>query len=277
VVWLYDPTTDSSLLTAVAEETVRRTEAADGGPDIEVLAGSFDPPGARLLDLVEVMDTLRRECPWDQRQTHESLVHYLLEETYETVEAIETGALDHLREELGDLLLQVMFHARIATEHEHAPFDIDDVAGEIVDKLVRRHPHVFADTIVSGAADVEVNWESIKAAEKSRESSTDGIPLGLPALSLAHKVANRCRAGRFTPVPLAEEGTNPSAEEGATSGGPDALTARSLGDALLDLVVRAEAAGLDPEQALRQRVRALMDQVRSHEQRALADEAADRR
>ena len=113
---------------------------------VEVLPGSYDLPGARLLDLVATMDRLRSPggCPWDAEQTHESLVTYLVEETYETIEAIETGDRDHLREELGDLLLQVMFHSRIAAEHAEAPWSVDDVAGDIVDKLVRRHPHVFA-------------------------------------------------------------------------------------------------------------------------------------
>nr|MBA2717370.1 MazG family protein [Propionibacteriales bacterium] len=110
--------------------------------------------GSRLLDLVTVMDRLRRECPWDQQQSHESLVKYLVEETYETIDAIESGDRQHLREELGDLLLQVMFHARIASEHPDEAFDIDDVAGGIVEKMIRRHPHVFTATSEgAGAAD----------------------------------------------------------------------------------------------------------------------------
>ena len=270
VVWLLDEAAESDLLHGLADEAVRRTQtsstAATSEPaaEIEILVGSFDPIGARLLDLVEVMDRLRRECPWDQEQTHESLLHYLLEEAYETVEAVETGDRAHLSEELGDLLLQVMFHARIAAEHPEAPFTIDDVAAGIVDKLVRRHPHVFADTEVSGAGEVESNWDAIKAAEKSRDSAMEGIPLGLPALSLAHKVVSRAiRAG----LPV---------ERGAgavpTDAGPD-----ELADLLLAVVVAAHAAGADPEQLLRQRVRDVMAEVRVQEQRALADEDRTRR
>src|SRR5690606_29504925 len=123
--------------------------------------GAYDPPGARLLDLAAVMDRLRRECPWDREQTHQSLVRYLLEETYETIEALETGSADEIREELGDLLFQAFFHARIAEEHPDRPWNIDDVAGGVVEKLVRRHPHVFADVEVADAAEVEANWETI--------------------------------------------------------------------------------------------------------------------
>jgi XTP/dITP diphosphohydrolase len=273
VVWLLDPAGEQQVLRGLADEAVGRTDADEarsesGGtapiPEIEILVGSFDPVGARLLDLVEVMDRLRRECPWDQQQTHESLIHYLLEETYETVEAVETGDRDHLSEELGDLLLQVMFHARIAAEHPDAPFTIDDVAGGIVDKLVRRHPHVFADTEVSGSGEVEVNWETIKAAEKSRESSMDGIPLGLPALSLAHKVVSRARRAGVT-LP------------GRSDVIPADATAEQLAELLLAIVAVAETMGADPEQLLRQRLRDEMAAVRVHEQRALADEGRTRR
>ncbi len=146
---------------------------------------SSDPVGSRLLDLVEVMDRLRSPggCPWDAEQTHESLLRYLVEETYETVDAIEAGSSDGLREELGDLLLQVVFHARIAAENEG--WDVDDVATGIVDKLVRRHPHVFSDVSVADADEVRANWEVLKAAEKGRRSPAEGVPLGQPALSLA--------------------------------------------------------------------------------------------
>lgn len=270
VVWLLDEAVEADLLHGLADEAVRRTQISPtAGPsepaaEIEILVGSFDPIGARLLDLVEVMDRLRRECPWDQEQTHESLLHYLLEEAYETVEAVETGDRAHLSEELGDLLLQVMFHARIAAEHPETPFTIDDVAAGIVDKLVRRHPHVFADTEVSGATEVESNWDAIKAAEKSRDSAMEGIPLGLPALSLAHKVVSRAvRAGISV-----ESGTGAAATDARSD---------ELADLLLAGVVAAHAAGADPEQLLRQRVRDLMAEVRVQEQRALADEDRTRR
>ncbi|MDQ3094841.1 MAG: MazG family protein, partial [Actinomycetota bacterium] len=188
VVWVSDD--QGPLSQSLAADVVRRSEQTGAAaerlePEVEILVGSFDPVGARLLDLVEVMDRLRTGCPWDRRQTHDSLVRYLLEETYETIDAIGSGDREHLREELGDLLLQVVFHARIGSEDDEEPFSIDDVAAQIVDKLVRRHPHVFGDVEVAGAEDVEESWDAIKAAEKGRTSTMDGIPTGLPALSLA--------------------------------------------------------------------------------------------
>jgi XTP/dITP diphosphohydrolase len=207
------------------------------------------------------MDRLRRECPWDQRQTSESLVRYLVEETYEVIEAIESGDLDHLREELGDLLLQVVFHARIASEAADRPFDIDDVAVGIVAKLVSRHPHVFAGLAVSGADEVERNWEALKTSEKSRTSPLDGIPPGLPALLLADKVISRLRT---SPVVSTSSTTEASA--------PKALTAESVGDALFELVAAASAAGIDAELALRARVSREKVAVRSAPQRALPAE-----
>jgi XTP/dITP diphosphohydrolase len=212
-------------------------------PEVEVLPGSYDLPGARLLDLVATMDRLRSPggCPWDAEQTHESLVTYLVEETYETLEAIETGDRHHLREELGDLLLQVMFHSRIAAEHPDEPWSVDDVAGDIVDKLVRRHPHVFAPgdgNQVADAADLEVTWEAQKAREKGRTSSIEGVPAGLPALALAAKLMHRAeKAG----VQVAEDR------------GPESL--HSVGERLFALVAEARAQGLDPEAALRARIR----------------------
>lgn len=212
--------------------------------EVEVLHASYDVPGARLLDLVTVMDQLRLHCPWDREQTHRSLANYLVEETYETLEAIETDDLEHLREELGDLLLQVVFHARVADEidPDDGGFDIDAVAGGIVDKLVHRHPHVFAGLEVSGLDEVEANWEALKATEKGRASVLDGVPMALPALALAHKVLGR--AAKVSVVPDAGE---------------------SLGDRLLALVVEARAEGADPEQVLRTAVRRLADAVRAAE------------
>lgn len=221
------------------------TQIVDGsGPAVQVLHASYDVPGARLLDLVTVMDRLRQSCPWDQEQTHRSLARYLLEEAYETLEAIDTGDTVHLREELGDLLLQVVFHARIAAEDADEGFTIDDVAGGIVDKLVHRHPHVFAGLDVADAGEVEVNWETIKAAEKGRASVLEGIPWALPALALADKVLGRAaKAG----VGLPDEPTG------------------TQGDQLLRLTAEARAAGVDPEQALRDAVRRLADSVREAE------------
>lgn len=190
-----------------------------------------------LLELVVVMDRLRRECPWDREQTHESLTRYLLEETYETLEAIETGDADLLREELGDLLMQVYFHARIAEEtpRELGGFDVDDVARSIVDKLVHRHPHVFADLDVADAAEVERNWERLKAAEKQRAGVLDGIPAALPALAYADKVLSRLEKSGLDAPPPAGDG---------------------IGERLLALVQEARAAGLDAETELRGTARA---------------------
>jgi len=237
LVWLASDEEADRLPTTLATLLVDGDDAVE----VEVLHGSYDVPGARLLDLVTVMDRLRRECPWDQQQTHSSLARYLLEEAYETLEAIETGDVDHLREELGDLLLQVYFHARIASED--GSFDIDDVAGGIVDKLVHRHPHVFAGLDVEDAAEVDRNWEALKAAEKGRDSVLEGIPLALPALALADKTLGR--AARVAVAPADEAG--------------------SLGDRLLALVVEARATGHDAEQELRDAVRRLADAVRTAE------------
>ena len=243
VVWLSAPEGDDDLHRALAA----LVEAGDG-PVIEVVPGSYDLPGARLLDLVETMDRLRSPggCPWDAEQTHESLSTYLLEETYETLEAIETGDRHHLREELGDLLLQVMFHSRIAAEHESDPWTVDDVAGDIVAKLVRRHPHVFGPDAVSTTAEaVEATWHTAKAAEKGRESAVEGVPMALPALSLAAKLMHRADSHGVT-VELP---------------GDD-----SLGSRLLRLVAEARVAGLDPETELRVAARDYADRVRTAEQ-----------
>jgi NTP pyrophosphatase (non-canonical NTP hydrolase) len=259
VVWLAGDGGEPSLTAELAAHVVRRAEGS-ASPDepeveVEVMVGSFDPVGARLLDAVTVMDTLRRECPWDREQTHQSLVPYLVEEAYEVVEAIETStgddaARDQLREELGDLLLQVLFHARLAAEHPYQPFTIDDVAAGLVDKLVRRHPHVFGETQVAGAADVAANWDEIKRTEKGRASAVDGIPAGLPALSLADSVIGRVlRSNAPLSVPVPEGGT--------------AYTEETLGDVLFALVAAARASGLDAEQALRARVRREIAAVRA--------------
>ena len=188
-----------------------------------------------LLELVEVMARLRRECAWKAGQTHLSLARYLLEETYETLEAIEAGDDDHLREELGDLLLQVLFHAVIA--QEQGRFDIDDVAGDLVVKLRRRNPHVF-DPDSSSATDAEAideQWERIKAEEKQRSGLMEGVPDELPALLRAVKAMERLERSGGTPAVVA---------------GSD-----DIGDRLLALTAEARAAGVDPEQVLRAAVR----------------------
>ena len=197
--------------------------------------------GERFLELVEVMDRLRSPggCPWDAEQTHASLVKYLLEEAYETAEAIEDADGRALREELGDVLLQVVFHARIAEEAGSEAWDIDEVAAGIIDKLVRRHPHVFAGASVDTARDVEANWEALKAAEKGRTSATDGVPLAQPALALASALVGRAaKSGLDVPVPGVVET-------------PDVVDEESIGDLLMAVVALARSAKVDPEGALR--------------------------
>ncbi|HET6560889.1 MAG TPA: MazG family protein [Marmoricola sp.] len=196
------------------------------------------------------MDRLREECPWDREQTHRSLATYLLEETYETLEAIESGDVTHLREELGDLLLQVVFHARVAAERGSEGFDVDDVARGISEKLVYRHPHVFAGLEVADAAEVDRNWEALKAAEKRRSSPVEGVPVALPALAYAEKVVGRLAKAGMLPPALADDAS-------ASASGPE------LGEQLLRLVLGARQAGLDAEQELRVAVRRLIESTAS--------------
>ncbi len=191
-------------------------------------------------ELVAVMRRLRAECPWKREQTHRSLVRYLLEETYETLEAIDAGEasgdFSHLAEELGDLLLQVVFHAAIA--EERGEFGLDEVARGITEKMRRRNPHVFGEVDADGLDAAQVNdlWQQVKAREKAGRPVDDGIPAALPALLYADKVLDRLdRAGR----PVTPE-----------AGSED------VGERLLGLVAEARAAGVDPEQALRDAVRA---------------------
>jgi XTP/dITP diphosphohydrolase len=213
------------------------------------------PAGQRLLELVRIMDRLRAPggCPWDAEQTHESLVEYLLEEAYEAVEAIESADRSSLREELGDVLLQVVFHARVAQEHGEDPFDIDDVAGAIVDKLIRRHPHVFADGHAPTAEHVEARWQELKTAEKKRDSITDGVPLGMPALLLAMKLHGRALNGDLTAgVPVAPEAARVAAREAVASVGSDDV---GYGSLLMAVAAQAKQDGVDAEAALRDSVR----------------------
>jgi len=242
VVWLTSPG-DEGLVRALGTLALRPSE---GGVEVEVVHGSYDPPGARLLDVVAVMDRLRSPggCPWDAQQTHASLRPYLLEEAYEAYEALEDEDPAALREELGDVLLQVVFHARLAQEAD-PPWSVDEVAGDLVDKLVRRHPHVFAG---GSAEDLEGSWDALKAAEKGRTSVTEGVPLGQPALSLAATLHKR--AGRLgAPVPAYD--------------GP--------GGQLWELVRRCRELGLDPEAELRAVARRFRDELARAERAVLAD------
>jgi XTP/dITP diphosphohydrolase len=258
VVWLMGPDGDPGL----TDELARRLAAADAAPDVELVAGSWDLPGARLLDLVAVMDRLRSPggCPWDAAQTHRSLLPYLLEEAYEAVEAVEIDDLVGLREEMGDLLLQVVFHARLGEEHPDRPWSVDDVAAGIVDKLVSRHPHVFGDAPARTADQVEASWDELKRAEKGRTSAVDGVPLAQPALALAARlVARTTRSGLdVAPTHRPDDALGPALD--AATADDDAL-----GALLLAVVQRAVAAGRDPEAALRGAARAYAERVREAE------------
>src|SRR5690625_669007 len=221
------------------------------------MADQEAPTGTQLLELVKVMDRLRSPggCPWDAGQTHQSLATYLVEETYEALEAIEKGDDADLREELGDLLLQVVFHARIGQEHPDSPWSIDDVAGDIVAKLVRRHPHVFATdagTSAPSAEELNVRWEAMKREEKQRTSAVEGVPLAQPALSLAAKLFHRVEQARL-PV------TTPEIDL------PEMTSADDVGDVLLAVASRAREIGVDAEQALRTATRRYIDQVQAAE------------
>jgi len=223
--------------------------------------------GDGLSELIAVMDRLRSPggCPWDARQTHRSLAEYLLEEAYETVEAIESGDREDLREELGDLLLQVVFHSRIAEEDPDDPWGIDEVARGIVAKLVRRHPHVFVTEVdgedVTTPEQVESRWHELKAQEKGRTSVTEGIPEALPALLRASKVLAR---SEHLDVPLPQAG-DPLA---------DVDDEESLGDLLLAVVAAGRARGWDAEAALRDAVRRQALRIRELEEHVREAEGA---
>ena len=251
-----------------------------------ILRGSADLPGARLLDLVTTMEILRAECPWDAKQTHESLAPHLLEEPYEALEALESGDQRALREELGDVLLQVVFHAKVASERDDGTgYTVDDVADGIVAKLVRRHPHVFADVAVSGADEVKQNWDAIKKAERAERalpggtpsSALDGVPFGQPALALAAQLQRRAaRIGVPSELAGARQPAYDEARgmDNARDAAGDAVAARGgsggagaeLGDRLFELVAAAGADVLDPEMELRAAARRFADRVRAWEQ-----------
>ncbi|OLF15276.1 MazG family protein [Actinophytocola xanthii] len=212
------------------------------------------PAGAGLLDAAAVMDRLRSPggCPWDAEQTHESLRQYLVEECYELLDAIEDGDRVALREELGDVLLQVLFHARVAQEDPDDPFSIDDVAAGLVAKLVARHPHVFAggDPAVRDASSQQQRWEELKQQEKRRESCVDGVAGGQPALALAAKLVSRTKNAKL-PEELLPTGTDTGAQ-------------------LFALAAAAKLAGADPEDELRAVARRFAADVRAAESAARA-------
>jgi XTP/dITP diphosphohydrolase len=203
------------------------------------------------------MDRLRSPggCPWDAEQTHESLLKYLLEEAYEFIEAVESGDRDAMREELGDVLLQVIFHARMAEEASEGSFNVEDVAKGVTDKLISRHPHVFSSVEVSGTDEVVQNWEKIKAAEKSRTSALDGVPVGQPALPLAAKVLHRVEKYEYE-IPTDQSISIPTD-----------LSQKKAGEILLSVIEQIQAQGIDPEAALRTATKAYIEAVQAHESR----------
>jgi XTP/dITP diphosphohydrolase len=236
VVWLGGAESDEAFTRTLGLRLAREP----GRAELELMYGSWDPPGARLLDAVAVMARLVAPDgdPWKRSQTHRSLAPYLLEEAYEAYDAILADDSDALREELGDVLLQIVLHAALA----EPGWSVDDVAGGLVDKLIRRNPHVFAGAEVAGLDDIVANWERIKKAEKARSSALDGIALAQPALSLAAKVLARL-ARAAPPLPDGDD----------------------LGAELLRLVAEARDRGEDPEAALRATVLAYMDAARAAE------------
>ncbi len=251
---LADSTVPDDVVAATGAQ--RLDPAAAPGPSDVVLTCSpqAELPGAALLDAVAVMDRLRSPggCPWDAEQTPESLLQYLVEECYELYQAIEDGDRADVREELGDVLLQVLFHARIATEHPTEPFGIDEVARDLVTKLVERHPHVFAGTErMTTAAQQEANCDELKRTQKQRASSVDGVPLGQPAVALAAKLTSRTARAGF-PAELLPDGPG-------------------VGESLFAVAAAAKLAGIDPEAELRGAARRFDEQVRAAEDAARAD------
>ena len=212
--------------------------------------------GSELQRLVEVMDRLRSPggCPWDAEQTHESLVKYLLEESYEFIDSVDAKDREGMREELGDVLLQVYFHSRIAEDHPTDPFSIEDVARSIADKLIRRHPHVFEGLQVSGTEEIIENWEEIKAREKGRTSALDGVALAQPALPLVEKLLYRAEKYKVNVELTKYQSDKPATQE-------------SVGEALASIIAWARDNEIDPENALRLYGRQIAEQIKAAESR----------
>jgi len=217
------------------------------------------PASDPLRQAAETMRAVRERCVWSQRITHDDLVPYLVEESAELIDAVEAGTRADLREELGDLLWQVLFHAAVAAEDADDPFDIDDVAAGLTEKMVRRHPHVFAGAVATTPEEVLVHWNAAKAAEKhARRSVLDGVSPHMPALALAQKLVGRAASVGVAPaLPAAAEPTSEA----------------DLGDALMGLVATARARGWDAERALRVAIRRLEVDVRAVESPSPPDAA----
>ncbi|MBW6432533.1 nucleoside triphosphate pyrophosphohydrolase [Actinoplanes hulinensis] len=242
-VWLAGPHGDQDF----ARQLGLRLAREPGLAELELMYGSWDPPGARLLDAVAVMDRLASPGgdPWKRAQTHQTLAPYLLEEAYEAYDAIVGGDSDAAREELGDVLLQVVLHARLAEERDESDrWSIDDVAAGLVEKMIRRNPHVFAGERIEDIEEITANWERIKREEKTRDSVLDGIAMSQPSLALAAKILHRAeRAGLAVPLPAGDD----------------------LGGLLLRVVAEARAAGLDAEAELRAATLTFAEAVRAAE------------
>lgn len=238
VVWLSAPTAQADD-SALVRDLGLRLARSPGAAELELTYGSWDPPGARLLDLVAVIDRLSSPGgdPWKLAQTHQTLARFLLEEAYEAYDALDANDLTALREELGDVLLQVVLHSRMAQDAE-SPWSIDDVAADQVAKQIRRNPHVFAGLEVADLDEITANWERIKRTEKQGSSTLDGIAWSQPALALATKVIQRAHLTATPPPGLVP----PTTEE-------------ELGELLFSLVAGAVQRHLDPEAALRRVVK----------------------
>lgn len=212
-----------------------------------------------LRAAAETMHSVRELCVWTQQIDHRALMPYLVEESAELIDAVEEGNRAELREELGDLLWQVLFHAEIASRDTDDPFDIDDVARGLTDKMVRRHPHVFGDAVARTPEEVLVHWNAAKALEKSaRTSVLDGVSDRMPSLALAQKLL--AKAASVAVPPVAERGS-----EAAETAHAEPASEADLGDALLALVATARANGWDAERALRERLRVLSTEIRAAE------------
>jgi XTP/dITP diphosphohydrolase len=254
--WLVGPDGDEPLTHALGD-LVARGDGAGDVVDVEVLRGNWDLPGARLLDVVATVNRLRSQggCPWDARQDHESLAQYLLEEAYEAFQAIEDRDSTGLREEIGDVLFQVAFHARLAEElPAEQRWSIDEVATGLVEKLVRRHPHVFAGLAVDSEAEINANWETIKAAERGDASVVANVAMAAPALTLAATLQRKAARRQTSDEPLDSLSVTVAAFEAAPS-------AESAGELLWAAVALMRGLDIDAEAALRARARRFRDQV----------------
>lgn len=255
-------------------------EAAQAGLEVEVVYFAQRPKGVSLLELVNVEQRLLGPggCPWDLEQDHRSLAEYAVEEVFELIEAIESGDPDHIREELGDVLLQVVFHAQMA--ENAGSFTIDDVATEVAQKLVRRHPHVFGDAKVADADEVMENWEDLKAAEKpEREGAFDGVPPGQPALSYVRKLQYRAAKTGFDWEADVEAAERVKLELDEFLGAStDEQREHEVGDLLMSVVGLARRHDIDPEMALRgaaRRFRARFEDMVQHAQKPLGELSRD--